>query len=294
MSTRVRVAALLLLVVMAGGCTARQLRKQSTVGYKEITDLHYHQVLDNIARYHAEPGSLPSFAVLDAANTQLQDSGSVSACPFFNFIGVDSLSLSVQGTRTLTHALDAAPVKDPYRLMRMRRAFELLVHGYDLSVVCVLRKEADPHAVSRRWSFATATEVTGRPEDPVADLVGYGLLDGPEPATVSEALYFYEDTDATNYAGRLTRSLHRHVPRGWYGVTCRKLDVPADALYVGEYDGVYAWVGPCGLDGLSRFTATVLTLAQYETLRNEVTVALRLDAAGRVEGETIEGRQTLD
>jgi hypothetical protein len=50
------------------------------------------------------------------------------------------------------------------------------------------------------------------------------------------------------------------VPSGWYGTGC-KADVPHDACYVGHCGTTYVWVMPDGLEGLTRFTMTVLELA---------------------------------
>jgi hypothetical protein len=50
------------------------------------------------------------------------------------------------------------------------------------------------------------------------------------------------------------------VPTGWYGTGC-KADVPRDACYVGHSGTTYVWVMPGGLEGLTRFTMTVLELA---------------------------------
>lgn len=50
------------------------------------------------------------------------------------------------------------------------------------------------------------------------------------------------------------------IPQGWYGSGCRK-DVPKDACYVGHYGDSYVWVLPEGVEGLTRFSMTVLDLA---------------------------------
>jgi hypothetical protein len=50
------------------------------------------------------------------------------------------------------------------------------------------------------------------------------------------------------------------VPTGWYFTGC-KADVPRDACQVGHSGTTYVWVMPEGLEGLTRFTLTVLELA---------------------------------
>ena len=53
------------------------------------------------------------------------------------------------------------------------------------------------------------------------------------------------------------------LPRGWYCVGCEE-DVPECACYVAHYGDLYVWVLPDGIDGLSRFTITVLDIATGE------------------------------
>ena len=61
------------------------------------------------------------------------------------------------------------------------------------------------------------------------------------------------------YRGEIDRS-ECLIPFGWY-CTGRKKDVPRDAAYVAHYRDVYVWVMPQGLEGLTRFTMTVIDLA---------------------------------
>ena len=60
-----------------------------------------------------------------------------------------------------------------------------------------------------------------------------------------------------------TESLECMLPLDWYCVGAKE-DVPKDACYVGQYCDTYAWVMPEGVDGLSRFTMTVLDIATGE------------------------------
>jgi hypothetical protein len=53
------------------------------------------------------------------------------------------------------------------------------------------------------------------------------------------------------------------LPTGWYEVGCEE-DVPENACYVGNYCDTYVWVTPDGLDGLTRFTITILDIATGE------------------------------
>jgi hypothetical protein len=50
------------------------------------------------------------------------------------------------------------------------------------------------------------------------------------------------------------------LPRGWFNVGCKK-DVPKKACHIAHYCDTYVWVMPDGLEGLTRFTMTVIDLA---------------------------------
>jgi hypothetical protein len=76
-----------------------------------------------------------------------------------------------------------------------------------------------------------------------------------------------ETTDCDNchrllqefYLGESDR-LECLIPLGWYGVGGKK-EVPPDACYVGHYCDTFVWVLPSGIEGLTRFTMTVIDLA---------------------------------
>jgi hypothetical protein len=50
------------------------------------------------------------------------------------------------------------------------------------------------------------------------------------------------------------------IPRGWFHAGCKK-DVPTNACYVGRYGDTCVWVLADGVEGLTRFTMTVIDLA---------------------------------
>jgi hypothetical protein len=60
-----------------------------------------------------------------------------------------------------------------------------------------------------------------------------------------------------------TESFDCALPRDWYQVGC-KGEVPDNACYVAHYCDLYVWVTADGLDGLSRFTITIMDIATGE------------------------------
>ena len=62
------------------------------------------------------------------------------------------------------------------------------------------------------------------------------------------------------------------IPRGWYSVG-RACDVPKNACFSAYYGDTYVWVMPDGIDGLSRFTLSILRIA----LTDRTTPAVAVD-----------------
>jgi hypothetical protein len=75
------------------------------------------------------------------------------------------------------------------------------------------------------------------------------------------------------------------IPRGWYHIG-RKHDVPKNACYVGCYGDCYVWVMRDGLEGLARFTMTILNLTSGKPHQPTKTVVKTFKADG-----TLDSRQ---
>lgn len=71
-----------------------------------------------------------------------------------------------------------------------------------------------------------------------------------------------------------TESFECMLPRDWFSVGA-KCDVPSNACYVANHCDTYVWVTPDGVDGLSRFTITVLDIATGEIHAPQRTVVKR-------------------
>jgi hypothetical protein len=55
------------------GCTHIALRNDTVRTTNTLTDLQYQQVLNNVARFHDDPDSVPSFAVATAGTVSILD-----------------------------------------------------------------------------------------------------------------------------------------------------------------------------------------------------------------------------
>ena len=77
-----------------------------------------------------------------------------------------------------------------------------------------------------------------------------------------------------------TPDLHCSIPRGWFSVG-RACDVPKDACFSAHYCDTYVWVMPDGIDGLSRFTLTILRIALTDQEIPAVTVTRKFKGDGQ-------------
>ena len=77
------------------------------------------------------------------------------------------------------------------------------------------------------------------------------------------------------------------IPMGWFCVG-EKSDVPRDACYVGKFQETRVWVMPEGMDGMARFTLTVMQLATSEVDQPPtMTVVRKYNAADELESTEI-------
>jgi hypothetical protein len=113
------------LLVLSSGCASTQLKLTTINVVNTLADMQYRQVLDNLARFTSNPGSLPDYAVIGQGTSQVNDQAALSdtltwvhkAFPLNVFgIGPASRSVSVQWT--------LAAVTDPDKLKQLRCIFQ--------------------------------------------------------------------------------------------------------------------------------------------------------------------------
>lgn len=216
----------LLIVTLSGCATHNTLRKDTGKITNTLADLQFQQVLDNVARFHDDPFTIPSFAVVSVGTVSLNDMWAGG----FNPTYAPTLTAAQQGggpvilqmlfpfnaQRTLTENWSLTPVTDADNLRRLRDAFQLLV-------------------------LATAT---------------------PNYERRSKILADFFAGDETVFAIGVEGT--RRLPTGWYGVGGKK-DVPKNVCYVGKHCDTYVWVTPEGTEGLAIFTIAALDLATGES-----------------------------
>ena len=125
--------------------------------------------------------------------------------------------------------------------------------GSGLPLLSLLFNPSGQRNVTENWSLAPVTDIDNlrRIRCAYQLLVAGGTLDLHciPCQDLIKRFYLGEQDD-----------LDCVIPKGWYGVGCKK-DVPECACYVGRCGKTYVWVNADGLDGLTRFTMTVIDLA---------------------------------
>jgi hypothetical protein len=134
-------AVLFVLLVPLGGCaTQAALRNDTVRATNTLTDLLYRQVLDNVARFHNNPDTVPSFAVPTAGTVSVNDQVGAGVSPTYaptltfaqqgaGALPILSLLFPFSSQRTVTENWSLTPITDADNLRRLRCAYRLLVQG---------------------------------------------------------------------------------------------------------------------------------------------------------------------
>jgi hypothetical protein len=125
--------------------------------------------------------------------------------------------------------------------------------GSGLPILSLLINPSLSRTLTENWSMAPVTDIDNLRR--IRCAMQLLVLRGRETTDCEDCVAQL----ARFYLGETNR-LDCVIPLGWYCVG-RKHDVPREACYVAHYGDVYVWVMPRGLEGLTRFTMTVIDLA---------------------------------
>jgi hypothetical protein len=278
---------------LCGCATPAALRHNTVEQGDTVADLHQQQVLDNLAKFVADPYAIPSFALAASGTATINDQCNGSAAPTWNFPGADSLGLSFGLQRQKNNAWTVTPITDPRKLELMRCAYQRAAS----SCTGVGESNCCPDCRKRFNKFYTGrevlkvTEVTGGkevqkytcgPDGRLANLVPAPCED---PAICQDCLGssgpckipLVKDADGNPMAtgqGKVTSEC-LSAEGCWFCRGCKKC-VPKQCGYVGHYCGTYIWVPPGqGRDELAKLTLAILDYAVHEdaTLPNKEVIA---------------------
>jgi hypothetical protein len=125
--------------------------------------------------------------------------------------------------------------------------------GSGLPILSILLNPSVSRTLTENWSMAPVTDVDNLRR--IRCAMQLLVLGGRETTDCDECGKQLERF----YVGETDR-MECLIPTGWYTVG-RKHDVPKHASYVAHDGDIYVWVSPQGLEGLTRFTMTVIDLA---------------------------------
>lgn len=111
------------------GCAHTQLSRNVHRQSNTLVDIYEQQVLDNLAKFVASPGSIPTFAVPSSGGTTVNHSNTASGGLIWNPTTLTGANASLNGTRTLAENWVLSPVNDPKRLSLMKCAYQHAI-GY--------------------------------------------------------------------------------------------------------------------------------------------------------------------
>jgi len=125
--------------------------------------------------------------------------------------------------------------------------------GGALPILTLLFNPSGQRVVTENWSLAPVTDVDNLRR--IRCAFQLLVLDGGQTTDCEPCLELLQRF----YLGETDR-MDCVIPKGWFHAGCEK-DVPKNACYVGRYCDTYIWVTSDGIEGLTRFTMTVIDLA---------------------------------
>lgn len=150
--------------------------------------------------------------------------------------------------------------------------------GSGLPILSLLLNPSASRNVTENWSMAPVTDIDNlrRMRCAFQLVVVGGETSNCESCMQEIRRFFLGETDRMDCV----------LPRGWYSVGCKQ-DVPKDACYVAHYCDTYVWVMSEGIDGLTRFTMTILELATGKPHAPIKTVVKTFKADGTLDNTQI-------
>jgi hypothetical protein len=217
------------------GCIHLPLRRNTVNQARIVSDIHQQQVVNNLAMFVYNPNSMPGFSYPTQGTNQITNSTTAGMTPGFGIPTVgrhlghvvfSAFGISLNQTHQANEAFTLVPINDPRKLELMRCAYQKAVASCRRGAM----SETCPDCQARFNAF-----YTGDPNGNIRDRAG--------------------GTINTECMGE----------KCWFHVGCRHcLPRRCDCLYVGEYCGVYVWIGPEGRDELAKLTIAILDFALHD------------------------------
>ena len=128
------------LLFSVSSCVHTSLQNNTARTTNTLADLHFQQVLDNVARFTDNPDTVPSFAVASAGTVSVSDQAGAGVSPTYSptlsaaqqgngALPILSMLFLLNGQRTLAENWSLTPITDADNLRHLRCAFRLLIMG---------------------------------------------------------------------------------------------------------------------------------------------------------------------
>ena len=254
-------------LVGSSGCIANRLGQRAMNQANTLPELHYQQVLDNLARFADNPSALPWHVNFREGTTQITDSASAGAAVD---LGPPAETLpQLFGSRTVVVQWGMTPVIDATELRLLRIAYRRALGSPEMPEPEFLNelahelKNQSAQTADQRDESELFYEYHARGARNYAEFEArVTTTNDDEVCNGPEALSSARSPLARNVCRQLDviqRQLAKIQP-GWFRVGTR-WDVPRDACYVGRHGHRYVWVVPEGREALTEFTLTVMKLS---------------------------------
>jgi hypothetical protein len=150
--------------------------------------------------------------------------------------------------------------------------------GAGLPILSLLFNPSCSRIVTENWSLAPVTDIDNLRRIRCAFqlvVLGHETTDCDSCRDLLRRFYLGE-----------TDRMDCMLPTGWFYVGCKN-DVPRNACYVAHYCNAWVWVTPEGLEGLTRFTMTVIDLATGKPHAPMKTVVRTYKADGSLDSSQV-------
>lgn len=256
--------ATIIIALVSTGCTHTQLKRNTIKQAETLTDTYTQQVLDNLAMFVYDSGSLPQFSFPREGTTQITDKTNAEAGLNWGRLSMGVIAgslitgpadIGADVSREAKAAWTTTPIRDPHKLARMRCAYQYAVASF-LGDQVVSQNDYKRDAYGE-----LVLDDKGKKQ-----LVERGC---PGCDVLLEEFHAHDNEKGID--AMCVKNLRKER---WFGAGS-KHDVPddCDCIYVGHYCDQYVWVLPEHRDKLTQLTLAILDYAVYkapEPVTNEV------------------------
>jgi hypothetical protein len=117
------------LFVLASGCMNQQLRLATARTTSTLPDIHYQQVMDNLALIAANPGFLPYLAVTGQGSIQVTNGGNAAFPASLAPGGFTSWLPSLGTSRNVTGTWNLGTITNPEKIREMQAVYQNALQG---------------------------------------------------------------------------------------------------------------------------------------------------------------------